>query len=67
MGQIHPQVCDNYGVSSEVYVAELNFDRLIAVATTDRRYKPLPKYPAVVRDLALLVDETVLALSLIHI
>ena len=61
LGQIHPQVCDNYGVSSEVYVAELNFDRLIAVATTDRRYKPLPKYPAVVRDLALLVDETVLA------
>lgn len=61
LGQIHPQVCDNYGVSSEVYVAELNFDRLIAAATTERRYKPLPKYPAVVRDLALLVDETVLA------
>ena len=42
------------------YVAELNLDKLYACANMDKKYKPLPKYPAVTRDIALLVDDSIL-------
>ncbi len=61
LGQIHPQVCDNYGMDGEVYAAQIHFGALVAGAAEEKQYKPLPKYPAVVRDLALLADESVLA------
>lgn len=60
-GQLHPAVCKNYGVDCEVYAAELNFAALCNAAGGSRSFEPLPKYPAVVRDLALLVDDGVLA------
>ena len=61
IGQIHPAVCDNYGMNGEVYVAQISFEAVLAAAADEKQYKPLPKYPAVVRDLAILVDEDVLA------
>ncbi len=61
IGQIHPAVCDNYSISGEVYVAQISFEAILAAAADEKQYKPLPKYPAVVRDLAILVDEDVLA------
>ncbi len=60
-GQMHPAVCKNYGVSNEVYGAEIDFDALVMHAKTDKTYKKLPKYPSVQRDLALLADDSVLA------
>ncbi|MBQ4515645.1 MAG: phenylalanine--tRNA ligase subunit beta [Clostridia bacterium] len=61
LGQIHPQVCDNYGMSGEVYAAQISFEAILEAAADEKQYKPLPKYPAVVRDLAILADENVLA------
>ena len=61
IGQIHPAVCDNYSISGEIYVAQVSFEAILAAAADEKQYKPLPKYPAVVRDLAILVDEDVLA------
>ena len=61
LGQIHPQVCDNYDISGEVYAAQISFEALLEAAADEKQYKPLPKYPAVVRDLAILADENVLA------
>ena len=58
-GQIHPLVAQNYGVDGELYCAELNFDELMNARGTDAEYVPLPKFPAVTRDIAVVCDETV--------
>lgn len=60
LGEIHPNVLDNYGIDEKCYVAELSLDVLYEYANWDKKYKPLPKFPAVTRDLAILVDEDVL-------
>ena len=51
-GQIHPLVAQNYGVDVELYCAELSFDALFAVRGADPEYQPLPKFPAMTRDIA---------------
>lgn len=60
-GQVHPQVCDNYAIGGEVYAAQISFSALLGGAAEEKQYKPLPKYPAVVRDLAILTDVGTLA------
>ena len=59
MGQIHPLVAANYGVEAEFYCAELDFNSLLAVKGSDPEYVPLPKYPSVARDIAVVCDEKV--------
>ena len=59
LGQIHPLVAQNYGVDAEFYCAELDFSQLMAAQGADPEYVPLPKFPAVTRDLALVCDESV--------
>ena len=59
MGQIHPLVAANYGMDVDVYCAELDFGKLMAAQLEDATYTPLPKYPAVSRDLSLICDESV--------
>ncbi len=57
-GQIHPLVAGNYGIDAEIYAAELDFTALAKLEKPERTYQPLPKYPAVTRDLALVCDES---------
>ena len=59
LGQIHPLVAANYDVDTELYCAELSFDALVAAKGSDPEYVPLPKFPAVTRDIAVLVDTAV--------
>lgn len=59
-GEIHPDLLDNYGIDTLGYLAELNLDVLYEASNTIKAYKPLPKFPAVTRDIALLVDDEVL-------
>ena len=59
MGQVHPLVAKNYGMDGEVYCAELNFTAMLELQLPDATYVPLPKYPSVSRDLALVCDEAV--------
>ena len=58
-GQIHPLVAQNYGVDAELYCAELSFDALCAAKGADPQYVPLPKFPAVTRDIAVVCGEEV--------
>ncbi|MFR1051126.1 MAG: phenylalanine--tRNA ligase subunit beta [Lachnospirales bacterium] len=58
-GQIHPLAAQNYGVDAPLYCAELSFDALFAARGADAEYKPLPKFPAVTRDIAVVCDEAV--------
>ncbi len=59
MGQVHPLVAQNYGIDTDVYCAELNFTRLFQCQLPDATYTPLPKYPTVSRDLALVCAEDI--------
>ena len=52
LGQIHPLVAQNYDVDAELYCAELSFPALYENKGADPQYVPLPKFPAVTRDIA---------------
>ena len=58
-GQVHPLVAKNYGIDVDVYCAEINFTAVLGLLLPDATYTPLPKYPSVTRDLALICDEAV--------
>jgi len=59
MGQVHPLVAKDYGIDVDVYCAEINFTAILSLLLPDATYTPLPKYPSVTRDLALICDEEV--------
>ena len=58
-GQIHPQAAGHFGVDGELYCAELSFDELLLAQGSDPEYTPLPRFPAVTRDIAVVCDESV--------
>ena len=59
LGQVHPHVAGNYGVDTELYAAELRFDALYESKGAQPVYQPLPKFPAVTRDIAVVCDASV--------
>ncbi|GAB1475191.1 phenylalanine--tRNA ligase subunit beta [Bacillota bacterium] len=59
MGEIHPDVLDNYGISPKVWCCELDFSALINASDMKKYYSPLPKYPSTARDISLLADSEV--------
>ena len=59
IGQIHPLVAKNYDIDGEVYCAEINFTTLLNLQLPEATYTPLPKYPSVARDLAVVCDESI--------
>ena len=58
-GQVHPLAAQNFGVDGELYCAELSFDELLMAQGPDPVYAPLPKYPPITRDIAVVCDESV--------
>mgnify|MGYP004646445059 FL=1 len=64
-GQIHPLVAANYGADAEFYCAELSLEKLMAASGSDPVYKPLPKFPAVTRDIAIVCDKAIPVAKLI--
>ena len=67
IGAVHPKVRRAFGVSAEAFIAELDFAALRRHIVRVRKYKPLPKYPAVQRDLALIVDDGMEAQQVIDV
>ena len=57
IGEIHPASCENYEIKAKVYAAVLDIETLFGNAVTERKYAPLPKYPATKRDIAVVVGE----------
>jgi len=55
-GEVHPAVAADYGIDDRCYIAEIAIDKLYTLETPRVTYKPLPKFPAVERDLALICD-----------
>ena len=58
IGQLHPTVCDSFELSGDVYAGVFSTEALFAASQTEWEYTPLPVYPAVERDLALVMDES---------
>lgn len=58
MGEVHPTVANAYGIDTKVYVAKFLIPEMQAIAITEKNYKPLPKYPAVSRDISLVCDKS---------
>ncbi len=56
-GELHPDTAERYGIGTRAYVAEIRLEKLYAVKQPVTYYQPLPRFPAVERDLALLCDE----------
>lgn len=59
LGEIHPDVAEKFGIGTRAYCCEMFFDSVVRHANIAKAYKPLPKYPATSRDIALLVDEEI--------
>lgn len=60
LGEVHPQVCDNYDIGTKVYAAVLDMPEIVPLATFDRKYEGIAKYPAVSRDLSMVVPKNIL-------
>jgi phenylalanyl-tRNA synthetase beta chain len=61
MGEVHPSVQEAWGLPQRAYVALLDFDALVRHLTLRPQYQPIPKYPPVDRDLAILIDNAISA------
>lgn len=59
IGEISPDVMENYDINTKVYVCDIDFEIVMNNANIEKYYKPLPKYPAITRDIALLVKEEI--------
>ena len=67
LGEIHPLVCENYGVKDRIYIAVLKLAPMIEAQNTDIKYKALPKFPAMTRDLSLVCPDEVSSGEIIDI
>ncbi len=61
LGEVHPEVCDNYNIGTKAYIAVLDMPEVVPFATFDRKYEGIAKYPAVSRDISMVVPKAVLA------
>ena len=56
LGEIHPDVAENYSIGTKVYAAEISMDGIYKYQHTKRVYKPSPRFPALTRDIAVVCD-----------
>ena len=61
LGEIHPEVADSYEIKEKTYVAVIDMRYVEEYAEFDVKYEGIPKYPAVTRDISLVMDKNVLA------
>lgn len=61
LGEIHPEVMDAYGLGEKTYVAVLDMPQVVEMATFDRKYTGIARYPAVSRDISMVVPKEVSA------
>lgn len=61
LGEVHPSVAANYGIGEKAYIAVLDMPEVTKLATFDRKYLGIARYPAVTRDISMVVPKNVLA------
>lgn len=59
IGEVHPEVLENYDIEKRAYIAEINLSKIAKYSRANKKYVEVPKFPAVERDIAIIVDEKV--------
>lgn len=59
IGQVHPEVCDNYSFKAEAYVAIIDMPTLVELSSFDVKYEGIAKFPGSTRDLSLVMDKSI--------
>lgn len=59
VGEVHPEVLNNYEIGAKTYIAVVNIEKLVENTSFDKTYKPLPKFPAMQRDISMLVKDEI--------
>ena len=67
LGQVHPEVGDNYNIKTDAYVAVLNMEVLTMISTFDRKYEGIAKFPASTRDLSMVMDKSLFVGQIEHV
>jgi phenylalanyl-tRNA synthetase beta chain len=67
VGEMDPSVCEGFDVKEKVFMFELSLDDLVEAYKGLKVFKPLPRYPAVMRDMAIIVSESVPAGQILHV
>ncbi|MEG0591045.1 MAG: phenylalanine--tRNA ligase subunit beta, partial [Lachnospiraceae bacterium] len=60
LGEVHPEVAENYDIGERVYVAVIDMPEVVEMATFERKFEGIPKYPAVTRDISMVVPREIL-------
>ena len=60
MGEVHPEVADIYGIGERAYVAVIDMPQITELATFERKYEGIAKYPAVSRDISMVMPKSIL-------
>ena len=60
LGEVHPDVADTYGLGDRTYIAVLDLPEILPFASFDRKYEGIAKFPAVTRDISMVMPKTVL-------
>ena len=60
LGEVHPEVLDNYNIGDKAYIAVIDILKVTENATFDRKYEGIAKYPAVTRDLSMVMRKDIL-------
>lgn len=66
LGEVHPVIADTYGIGARAYVAVLDILKVVEHATFDRKYEGIAKFPAVNRDISMVVPKSVLVGEIEH-
>ena len=59
IGEVHPEVLMNYDINKKCYLAEVNITKIVKYSKQNKKYHEVPKFPAVERDIAIIVDEKI--------
>ena len=61
LGEVHPEVADTYGIGEKAYVAVLDMPKIVENASFDRKFEGIARFPAVTRDISMVVKKDILA------
>jgi len=59
LGELHPEVCDNYDIGIRAYTAVIDMPKITAYATYDRKYQGIAKYPSITRDISMVMKKEI--------
>ena len=60
LGEVHPEVSDNYDIGERVYIGVIDIEAVLPFATFDRKYNGIAKFPAVTRDISMVVPKEIM-------